>query len=105
MSEYINGSAPSMESTGLIMFYLPAYSKKGEVKSRERAINKMATNQTATGSLKEIRMISNQHKYPVFNNTKQLVRIIGLWIWITVHLYACGEEGGSRWPNLLTKHI
>lgn len=35
-------------------------------------------NQTATGSIKKIRMILNQHKYPVFNNTKQLVRITGL---------------------------
>lgn len=48
------------------------------VKSKEQAINKMDTNQTATDSLKEIRMILNQHKYPAFNNTKQLVRIIGL---------------------------
>lgn len=82
------------------------------VKSREQVINKMAMNQTATGSLKKIRMILNQHKYPVFNNTKQLVRIIGLWIWITSLGPHCWDtlsmgkrEGDSRWTNLLTKHI
>ena len=60
------------------------------VKSREQAINKMAMNQTATGSLKEIRIL-NQHKYPVFNAAKQLVRIIGLWIWITSPGSQCRE--------------
>lgn len=36
------------------------------------------TDQTAAGSLKQITGILNQHKDPVFKNTKQLVRIIGL---------------------------